>query len=74
MYQVGRQNLDGSPVVREVQALDDIEEATGIRPNFVPYNIGDPNFGGPGANDIPPGAGVAPGEGEVPVDPEIIPE
>jgi hypothetical protein len=74
MYQVGRQNLDGTPVAREVQALDDIEEATGIRPDFVPYNIGEPNFGVPGATDIAPGEGVTPGEGEVPVEPEIIPE
>ena len=29
MYQIGRQNLDGTPVAREVQALDDIEGATG---------------------------------------------
>ena len=72
MYQIGRQNLDGTPVAREVQALDDIEGATGIRPNFLPYNVGEPNFGVPGATDIAPG--VTPGEGEVPVDPEIIPE
>jgi RHS repeat-associated protein len=68
MYQIGRQNLDGTPVAREAQALDDIEGATGIRPNFVPYNFGEPNFSVPGATDI------APGEGEVPVEPEIIPE
>ena len=73
MYQIGRQNLDGSPVAREVQALDDIEEGfTGIRPNFLPYNVGEPNFGVPGATDIAPGEGVTPGE--VPVEPEIIPE
>ncbi len=72
MYQIGRQNMDGTPVAREVQALDDIEGATGIRPNFLPYNIGEPNFGVPGATDIAPG--VTPGEGEVPVEPEIIPE
>ena len=41
-YQSGRQNLNGSPVSREVQALDDIEGATGIRPSFVPYNVGEP--------------------------------
>ena len=70
MYQIGRQNLNGTPAVREVQALDDIEGATGIRPTFVPYNVGEPNLGirVPGATDI------APGEGEVPVEPEIIPE
>ena len=74
MYQIGRQNLNGTPVAREVQALDDIEGATGIRPNFLPYNIGEPNFGVPGVIDIAPGEGVTPGEGTVPVEPEIIPE
>jgi hypothetical protein len=74
MYQIGRQNMDGTPVAREVQALDDIEGATGIRPNFLPYNIGEPHFGAPGATDIAPGEGVTPGEGEVPAVPEIIPE
>jgi hypothetical protein len=74
MYQIARQNMDGTLVAREVQALDDIEGATGIRPNFLPYNIGEPNFGVPGATDIAPGEGIARGEGEVPVEPGIIPE
>lgn len=35
---VGRANQDGSPVARERRALDDIENATGTRPKFTPYN------------------------------------
>ncbi|MEZ4297500.1 MAG: hypothetical protein R3B70_21240 [Polyangiaceae bacterium] len=34
----GRQTKAGQPVAREAQALDDIEEATGTRPTFHPYN------------------------------------
>ncbi len=34
MYQVGASNKDGSPVAREVRAMDDIEQATGMRPQF----------------------------------------
>ena len=74
MYQIGRQNLDGTPVAREVEAADDIEGAAGLRPNFLPYNIGAPNFGVPPVTDIAPGQGIMPGEGEVPIEPEIIPE
>lgn len=78
MYQVGKQNLDGTPVAREVGALDDIEGATGVRPTFVPYNAGEPDFV-PAylAPAVAPGEGVAPGDGDVPVEPvepEIIPE
>ena len=40
--QVGRQNQDGIPVSREVQAMDDIEGETGIRPTFVPYSNPEP--------------------------------
>ena len=36
--QVGKQNKNGTPVSREVKALDDIHNATGKRPDFVPYN------------------------------------
>lgn len=36
--QVGRQNKNGTPVARERRALDDIEKATGKRPEFIPYN------------------------------------
>ncbi|WP_228452340.1 hypothetical protein, partial [Chryseobacterium sp. c4a] len=36
--QVGKQNKNGTPVSRERKALDDIEKATGTRPEFVPYN------------------------------------
>ncbi|MGN6293479.1 MAG: DUF6443 domain-containing protein [Chitinophagaceae bacterium] len=36
--QVGKQNKNGTPVSREVKALDDIEKATGKRPEFWPYN------------------------------------
>jgi hypothetical protein len=58
---------------REVLALDDIEAATGIRPNFVPYNIGEPNFGIPELN-VTPGTGLMRGEGEVKLDVDIFPE
>lgn len=36
--QVGRKNKRGDAVSRERRALDDIENATGNRPEFVPYN------------------------------------
>ena len=36
--QVGKQNKDGSPVSRERKALDDVQNATGKRPDFKPYN------------------------------------
>ena len=36
--QVGKQNKNGTPVSREKKALDDVENATGTRPTFVPYN------------------------------------
>jgi RHS repeat-associated protein len=35
---VGRSKRDGSPIAREVKALDDIELATGIRPVYTPYD------------------------------------
>jgi hypothetical protein len=38
MYQVGRTNANGTPVAREVRALDDIQGSTGIRPQFIDYN------------------------------------
>ncbi|MFP2928327.1 RHS repeat-associated core domain-containing protein [Pyxidicoccus sp. 3LG] len=38
MHQVGRQTAGGNPVPREVKALDDIQQATGVRPTFHPYN------------------------------------
>lgn len=34
MHQVGRQTRSGNPVSREVKALDDIQGATGVRPNY----------------------------------------
>ena len=34
---VGRVNADGTPVARELRALDDIEAATGRRPGFTSY-------------------------------------
>lgn len=37
-YQIGKENKNGTPVAREVRAMDDIESATGFRPSFVPYN------------------------------------
>ena len=36
--QVGKQNKNGTPVSREVKALDDIQKATKQRPVFIPYN------------------------------------
>lgn len=36
--QVGKQNKNGTPVARERRAIDDIKEATGVKPVFVPYN------------------------------------
>ena len=36
--QIGKRNKRGDPVSRERKALDDIENATGERPDFVPYN------------------------------------
>jgi len=36
---VGRGNLNGTPIAREVRALDDLERALGIRPVFTPYNF-----------------------------------
>jgi RHS repeat-associated protein len=38
MHQVGRQTQAGNPVARETRALKDIEGATGVRPQFHPYN------------------------------------
>jgi hypothetical protein len=38
MHQVGRQTKGGLPVARERRALDDIERATGTRPQYDPYN------------------------------------
>jgi hypothetical protein len=38
LHQVGRQTQGGMPVSRERSACDDIECATGIRPEFHPYN------------------------------------
>ena len=37
-WQVGRQTQAGVPVARETRALDDIQGALGVRPNFRPYN------------------------------------
>jgi len=38
MHQVGRQTKGGLPVSRERKALDDIQGASGTRPNYHPYN------------------------------------
>jgi hypothetical protein len=35
---VGKTKADGSPVTRETDALDDIEQATGQRPGYTPYD------------------------------------
>jgi hypothetical protein len=37
MHQVGRQTKSGQPVAREKDAMDDIQKATGKRPQFHPY-------------------------------------
>ena len=38
-HQVGKQTKKGEPIARERRALDDIEGATGKRPDFHPYNF-----------------------------------
>ena len=35
---VGRTRADGTPVTREVKALDDLEAKLGARPKFTPYD------------------------------------
>jgi hypothetical protein len=37
MHQIGRATKGGLPVSREGKALDDIQKATGMRPEFHPY-------------------------------------
>lgn len=37
-YQIGKQNKNGRPVSRERKAMDDVENATDTRPEFIPYN------------------------------------
>ncbi len=78
IIQVGKQNLNGTPVAREISAANDIEAATGIRPSYVPYNVANPGFA-PSA--VPEGGfreeGVPEGEGsewEIPSEPEVFPE
>jgi RHS repeat-associated protein len=53
-YQMGRTNKDGTPVAREVRALDDLQAAPangGIRPEFLDYNA--PWVSGMPALDVP---------------------
>ena len=50
---------------REVQAMDDIEAETGIRPTFVPYNV-EPSIYMPVAPDTPVG-------GDLPTEVDPIP-
>ena len=38
MNQVGKQTQGGKPVAREDRALNDVQQQTGDRPNFHPYN------------------------------------
>jgi hypothetical protein len=38
MHQVGTQPQSGSPVAKENKAMNDIQNATGTRPDFHPYN------------------------------------
>jgi RHS repeat-associated protein len=75
MYQVGEQNKDGSPVAREQRALNDIEEATGIRPQFEDKGLGarldqmESAMGSPTMNEGEEGAGEVGGEEpEIPID------
>ena len=63
-YQVGRENADGTPVAREVQAMDDIQGATTIRPNFVPYNTSE--FEGPSLPILRATPGLPTSDGELP--------
>jgi RHS repeat-associated protein len=37
-HNVGKSNKNGTPVSREVKALDDVQKATGTRPTFHSYN------------------------------------
>ncbi|WP_115968427.1 DUF6443 domain-containing protein [Chryseobacterium pennae] len=46
--QVGKQTQKGKPISRERKALDDIEGATGVRPEFKPYNKITPKVGDAG--------------------------
>jgi len=62
--QVGRTNQDGSPVAREVQAMDDIEAETGIRPIFAPYDT-------PTPTPVAPLDGPIDGPVDLPMGPEI---
>jgi len=39
IFQVGKQNQDGTPVKRERDAIAEIEEATGIKVTFTAYNV-----------------------------------
>jgi len=39
IHQIGVQNANGTPVKREQDAMKDMEEATGIKPIFHPYNL-----------------------------------
>lgn len=38
-HNVGVSNKNGTPVSREVQAINDLLKATGIRPTYVPNKI-----------------------------------
>ncbi|MCB1158420.1 MAG: hypothetical protein H7A25_22740 [Leptospiraceae bacterium] len=38
LHQIGKQNKNGQPVKRERVILDELEKATGIKPNFHAYN------------------------------------
>ena len=38
MYQIGKQTKGHNPVSREQKAIDDINQATGMTPKFIPYN------------------------------------
>jgi RHS repeat-associated protein len=72
MYQVGDKNKDGTPVSREQKALDDIQQETGVQPQFVDKGLGqrmqDIEDG------ITPGSPLMPGESESDTDVPEVPE
>ena len=64
MYQVGNRNKDGQPVAREESALDDIEQAKGMRPQIEDKSLGsqlDNIEMGPASMTTAEGAVCAPG-------------
>ena len=46
MHQIGKFNKNGSPVIRERNAADDVEGASGIRPTVHDYNSSQTSISG----------------------------